>query len=125
MLHPCFLFEGHQAGRINWSGAKNRLKHTFLGSTTNRVVRYAPCPVLAVRGSKHKTFGRAQKPMAIRCIVLATDFSDNSMKAFPIAQSLAAAFGACNALMHDARGRAISRLLAELPLRPLKSAIGE
>lgn len=25
------------------------LKHTFLGSTTERVVRYAPCPVLVVR----------------------------------------------------------------------------
>ena len=29
------------------------LKHTLLGSTAERVVRYAPCPVLIVRGRGH------------------------------------------------------------------------
>jgi nucleotide-binding universal stress UspA family protein len=29
------------------------LKHTFLGSTTERVVRHAPCPVLTVREREH------------------------------------------------------------------------
>lgn len=30
------------------------LKHVWLGSTAERVVRHASCPVLAVRGSKRK-----------------------------------------------------------------------
>jgi len=30
------------------------LKHTLLGSTTERVVRYAPCPVLVVRQREHE-----------------------------------------------------------------------
>jgi universal stress protein A len=30
------------------------LKHTFLGSTTERVVRHAPCPVLVVREREHE-----------------------------------------------------------------------
>ena len=29
------------------------LKHAFLGSTTENVVRYAPCPVLTVRQNEH------------------------------------------------------------------------
>ncbi|HVR37200.1 MAG TPA: universal stress protein [Methylomirabilota bacterium] len=29
------------------------LKHVFLGSTTEQVVRYAPCPVLVVREKEH------------------------------------------------------------------------
>ena len=29
------------------------LKHAFLGSTTENVVRYAPCPVLTVRLKEH------------------------------------------------------------------------
>src|SRR5262245_30952910 len=30
------------------------LKHAFLGSTTERVVRHAPCPVLVVRSHEHE-----------------------------------------------------------------------
>jgi nucleotide-binding universal stress UspA family protein len=30
------------------------LKHAILGSTTERVVRYAPCPVLVVREQEHE-----------------------------------------------------------------------
>jgi nucleotide-binding universal stress UspA family protein len=30
------------------------LKHLFLGSTAERVVRHAPCPVLAVREREHE-----------------------------------------------------------------------
>lgn len=39
------------------------LKHTFLGSTTERVVRHAPCPVLVVRENQHE-FVNAQTPQA-------------------------------------------------------------
>lgn len=33
------------------------LKHVFLGSTTERVVRHAPCPVLVVREREHEFAG--------------------------------------------------------------------
>jgi universal stress protein A len=34
------------------------LKHVFLGSTTERVVRHAPCPVLVVRSHEHEFCGQ-------------------------------------------------------------------
>ena len=33
---------------------KTGLKHVFMGSTAERVVRHAPCPVLVVRKHEHK-----------------------------------------------------------------------
>ena len=73
------------------------LKHAFLGSTTERVVRQAPCPVLAVRGIAGNPTAKLPK---IRHVLLATDFSENSAKAFPWALALADAFGARLTLMH-------------------------
>lgn len=35
------------------------LKHTLLGSTAERVVRYAPCPVLVVREREHEFITKA------------------------------------------------------------------
>jgi nucleotide-binding universal stress UspA family protein len=35
------------------------LKHVLLGSTAERVVRHAPCPVLTVRHPEHEFIGRA------------------------------------------------------------------
>ena len=48
------------------------LKHVFLGSTAERVVRFAPCPVLVVRQSNGAT-------TRIRKILLPTDFSQCAM----------------------------------------------
>jgi len=33
---------------------KTGLKHAFMGSTAERVVRHAPCPVLVVRKREHE-----------------------------------------------------------------------
>ena len=38
------------------------LKHVFLGSTAERVVRHAPCPVLTVRDPEHEFVERAATP---------------------------------------------------------------
>ena len=89
------------------------LKHAFLGSTTERVVRHAPCPVLAVRGSEDQASGRNQKSVTIQRIVLATDFSDNSLKAVPVAQSLADGFGARLTLMHVVEKFLIDAMLGQ------------
>jgi len=89
------------------------LKHTLIGSTTERVVQHAPCPVLAVRGGTDEASGSRQKRVTIRRILLATDFSDNSLKAFPLAQSLADAFGARLTLIHVVERFPIDAILGE------------
>jgi nucleotide-binding universal stress UspA family protein len=89
------------------------LKHTFLGSTTERVIRHAPCPVLAVRGDDDKKPGRRPRPLPMQRVVLVTDFSDRSMKAFPLAQSLAAGFGAPITLMHVVEQFPVDAMLGE------------
>jgi universal stress protein A len=38
------------------------LSHTFLGSTTERVVRHAPCPVLVVREREHDFLSAEAEP---------------------------------------------------------------
>lgn len=48
------------------------LKRIFLGSTAERVVRFAPCPALVVRGGKPAKSG-------IRKILVPTDFSECAM----------------------------------------------
>ena len=40
------------------------LKHLFMGSTTERVVRIAPCPVLTVREQEHEFVGLAEPQRA-------------------------------------------------------------
>ena len=50
------------------------LKHLLLGSTAERVVRSAPCPVLVVRKRKQKSKA-ASKEFAIRTILVPVDFS--------------------------------------------------
>jgi universal stress protein A len=37
------------------------LKHVFMGSTAERVVRHAPCPVLVVREREHEFVGAGQR----------------------------------------------------------------
>ena len=71
----------------------------FIGSVTQRVVRCAPCPVLVVRDRTLKT-QQATKEFEIKRIVVPTDFSDASKKAFPYAAALARKFGATITLVH-------------------------
>ncbi|MCI0541346.1 MAG: universal stress protein [Verrucomicrobiales bacterium] len=108
------------------------LKHAFLGSTTERVVRHAPCPVLTVRGVFGKSTGPA-KPPGMRRVLLATDFSDNSAKAFPWAQAFAETFRARLTLMHvverfpiDAMlGRELTRDTSERLVDAAQARLGE
>jgi nucleotide-binding universal stress UspA family protein len=97
------------------------LKHTFLGSTTERVIRHAPCPVLAVRGNKDTR----QKSVAMQRIVVTTDFSDNALRALPLAQSLAAKFGADITLMHVVDRFPIDAMLGEELTRDNRTRLTE
>jgi nucleotide-binding universal stress UspA family protein len=72
------------------------LDRLALGSVTERVVRRARCPVLAVRKPAHDfiTPGAAGDPVQLRKILLCTDFSAHSERALDYAFSLAMEYNA-------------------------------
>jgi len=72
-----------------------------LGSTTDRVIRRASCPVLVVSDTSHKALttgpdGRHRLTHIVYC----TDFSNNSEQARGFALSVAAEYGAELTLLH-------------------------
>jgi nucleotide-binding universal stress UspA family protein len=75
------------------------LKHLLLGSTAERVVRSAPCPVLVVRKRKGQSKGASQ-PFAIRTILVPTDFSQCSLAGTEYAAFLARKLKATLRLFH-------------------------
>jgi nucleotide-binding universal stress UspA family protein len=70
----------------------------FVGSVTEQVVRHAGCPVLSVREAEH---GGA---LPYRLLLLATDLSPASRRAFPMAALLARRFGARVVAVNVPRG---------------------
>ncbi|MDP1590133.1 MAG: universal stress protein [Prosthecobacter sp.] len=85
------------------------LAHVLIGSTAERIVQHAACPVLVVRGRG----GQPSEELAPRWILVPTDFSDNSRKAFPFATALALEFGAKLILAHVKPGIPMT---GEIPL---------
>ena len=81
-----------------------------LGSVTEKVLRKARCPVLAIRKPAHDLVIPGEKPDLIRLhrILYCTDFSDNSEQAFDHAVSLAAEYKAELTLLHVLEGIADS-----------------
>lgn len=81
------------------------LKHLVLGSTTERVVRYAPCPVLVVHAKAGKKSGRRNgakpEPIKIKKILVPLDFSECSMKGLNYAKELAKQFNASLLLVNS------------------------
>lgn len=65
-----------------------------LGSTTERVVRKAKCPVLAVNAARHDA------PFSPRRVLFPTDLSATAAEALPYAADLAASLGADLELLH-------------------------
>lgn len=76
------------------------LKRVLIGSTAEWVVRYAPCPVLAIpsQTADHKS-GRSWTE-GIRHIIVPIDFSETSTKAVSYAAALAEKFKARVTLVH-------------------------
>ena len=79
------------------------LKHLFLGSTAERIVRYSPCPVAVVRRpdrtpdeskSTHRSFGFEK-------ILVPIDFSPCSLEGLEYAKTLAVHFGSKLMLLHS------------------------
>ena len=75
------------------------LKHLLLGSTAERVVRNAPCPVLVARKRKQKSKAN-RKTFAIRTILVPTDFSQCSLAGTEYAAFLAKNLHATLRLFH-------------------------
>ncbi|WP_263357685.1 universal stress protein [Acidicapsa ligni] len=72
-----------------------------LGSTTDRVMRTAPCPVLAVPPEDSMEAGEdSHHVRRLKRILLCTDFSANSADAFEYAISVAAEYDAELTLLH-------------------------
>jgi nucleotide-binding universal stress UspA family protein len=72
------------------------LDRVVLGSVTERVLRTARCPVLAV----HKPAETEEGPIQLRKILFCTDFSDNSPRALEYALLLACQYKAELSLLH-------------------------
>lgn len=91
------------------------LKRVWLGSTAERVVRHATCPVLTVPTREHAR--RSSRPALFRIakILVPIDFSAISVDALPYASRLAVEFGASIVLLHVVKRFPIEGLLgAEL-----------
>jgi len=78
------------------------LDRLTMGSVTEKVLRKARCPVLAVRKPAHDFVkpGLGQDPVHLRKIVLCTDFSDHAHRALSYALSLAMEYNAELTLVH-------------------------
>jgi nucleotide-binding universal stress UspA family protein len=80
------------------------LEHILLGSTAERVVARAPCPVLTVRLERARLMpDEAQAAIAapaIRTILVPIDFSDCSLDALEYAAQVATQFSAAVTILH-------------------------
>ena len=78
------------------------IKRVLLGSTAERVIRYASCPVLIARdkGGKRATSDGTTSQLKIRKILVPVDFSECSLAGVSYAAFLAKAYGAKLRLFH-------------------------
>ena len=74
----------------------------MLGSVTDRVMRRAPCPVLAVSKPPHDSLAAGEQPHPhhLNRILFCTDFSENSERALNYAISATAEYDAELTLLH-------------------------
>lgn len=113
-------------GRRGW----DRL---MMGSVTERIVRKAQCPVLAVRQPAHDFIDPKQPQDAfhLKKILFCTDFSENSLVALEYALSLAQEYQAELTLLHVLDGFPPQNLKAETQeaehklLRPIPPEVFE
>jgi nucleotide-binding universal stress UspA family protein len=81
---------------------KTGVEHVLLGSTAERIIRAAPCPVLAVRTERSRMDqdGGKQPPVEIGRILVPVDFSDCSLDAVEYAVVVAQRAKASLTLLH-------------------------
>jgi nucleotide-binding universal stress UspA family protein len=83
------------------------LKHLFLGSTAERLVQHAPCPVLVARDrklagtrGKRRSNGKGDSLMSVNTILVPVDFSACSLAGLSYAIQFAEKFSARLILLH-------------------------
>ena len=82
---------------------KTGLEHVLLGSTAERIIRMAPCPVLTVPIGKQRTDGssRAENPsITLERMLVPVDFSDCSFDALEYGALIARRSNAALKLLH-------------------------
>jgi nucleotide-binding universal stress UspA family protein len=81
---------------------KTGLEHVLLGSTAERIIRTAPCPVLAVRTERSRTDqdGGKRPPVELGRLLVPVDFSDCSLDAVEYAVIVAQRAKAALTLLH-------------------------
>lgn len=95
-------------GQTGWT-------RVWLGSTAERVVRHAPCPVLTVPPRKAGAHGQAFPPVRLKRIVVPVDFSEVSVQALPYAAAFAQEFDAEIILLHVWEPRFLPPDVGSLP----------
>ena len=76
------------------------LDHVMLGSTAERIVRHAPCPVLTFHQSLLEKRGARLSPKQVGRILAPLDFSPSSQKAATRAAKIAGALNAKLTVLH-------------------------
>jgi nucleotide-binding universal stress UspA family protein len=87
-----------------------------LGSVTNRVMRTAPCPVVAISKPPHESTAAGQERHRVHHlnrILFCTDFSENSERALNYAISAAAEYNSELTLLHVLEGTPTSSKMQE------------
>lgn len=80
---------------------KTGLEHVLLGSTAERIIRTAPCPVLVVRTERSRAEqGGKQPPVEFKRLLVPVDFSDCSLDALEYAVFVAQRTKASLTLLH-------------------------
>ena len=80
---------------------RSGLKHVLLGSVTENIIRYAPCPILVVKQTEHEFIDPDTHEAHIRKILFPYDFSNESLKPLDMLTSVAAIGGAEITVLHS------------------------
>ncbi len=82
---------------------KGGLRHFLLGSTTEKIIRSANCPVLIVRDASRGPVKTSREGIVLQNILVPIDFSDCALEGARYASVFATAVGADLLLMHVVR----------------------
>jgi nucleotide-binding universal stress UspA family protein len=79
---------------------RSGLKHVLLGSVTENVIRYSPCPILVVKQTEHEFVDPETHEAHIRKVLFPYDFSEDSMKPVDMVRSVSGLDGAEILVLH-------------------------